>query len=73
MAWWRSHFSQLLNELGVNDVRKREIQAAEPLVPEPSAFKFQMAIEKLKRSKLPGIYQIPAEMIKTGGRIILIK
>ena len=29
-----------------------------------------MAIEKLKRSKSPGIYQIPAELIKTGGRII---
>jgi hypothetical protein len=29
-----------------------------------------MAIEKLKRHKSPGIDQIPAELIKAGGRII---
>jgi hypothetical protein len=27
-----------------------------------------MAIEKLRRHKFPGIDQIPAEMIKAGGR-----
>jgi len=37
-------------------------------VPEPSAFEFQLAIEKLKNS--PRIHQIPAEMIKTGVRTI---
>jgi hypothetical protein len=42
----------------------------EPLVPEPSAFEIEMAIEKLKRHKLPGIDQIPAELIKEGSRII---
>jgi hypothetical protein len=52
-----------LNELGVNDVRQRKIHAPEPLVPEPSAFEFQMAIEKLKRSKSPGTDHIPAELI----------
>ena len=35
---------------------------------EPIAFEVQMAIEKLKRHNSPGIYQIPAELIKTGGR-----
>jgi hypothetical protein len=35
---------------------------------EPSAFEVEMAFEKLKRHNLPGIYQIPAELIKTGGR-----
>jgi len=30
-----------------------------------------MAIEKLKRYKSPGTDQIPAEIIKTGGRRIL--
>jgi hypothetical protein len=39
-------------------------------VPGPSAFEFQMAIEKLKTSTSPGIDQIPAELIKTGGWII---
>jgi len=33
LAWWRNHFSQLLNIHGVNDVRQTEIHTAEPLVP----------------------------------------
>ena len=37
-------------------------------MPEPSAFEFEMAIEKLKIHKSPGIDQIPAQMIKAGGR-----
>jgi len=55
---------------GVNDVRQIEINAAEPLVPEPSVFKFEMAIEKLKRHKSPGTDQILAELITGGGRTI---
>jgi len=39
-------------------------------VPEPSAFDVEMAIEKLKRHKSPGIDQIPAELIKAGDRKI---
>jgi hypothetical protein len=35
-------------------------------VPEPIAFEVEMAIEKLKRYKSPGIDQIPAELIKAG-------
>jgi hypothetical protein len=49
LARRRNHFSQLLNIHGVNDVRQTEVHTAEPLVPEPSAFQVQMAIEKLKR------------------------
>jgi hypothetical protein len=45
----------------------RQKCTAEPLVPEPSASEFEMAIEKLKRHKSPGIDQIPGELIKTGG------
>jgi len=37
-----------------------EIHTAEPLVPEPNAFEVEMAIEKLKSHKSPGIDQIPA-------------
>ena len=48
---WRYHFSQLLNVHGVNDVRQK--YTAEPLVPEPSAFDIEMAIEELKRHKSP--------------------
>ena len=36
------------------------LHTAEPLVPEPSAFKVELAIEKLKSHKSPGIEQIPA-------------
>jgi len=69
-AWWRNHFSQLLNVHGVNDVRETVIYTAEPLVPQSSAFEVQMAIEKLKRHTSPGTDQIPAEFIKAGGRTI---
>jgi hypothetical protein len=55
---------------GVNDVRQTELHTTGPLVREPSAFEFEMAIEKLKSPKLPGIDQIPAEWIKAGSRTI---
>ena len=55
---------------GVNDVRQTEIHTAEPAVPEPSAYEFGVAIEKLKRYKSSGVDQIPAELIKAGSRII---
>jgi hypothetical protein len=69
-ATWRNHFSQLLNVHMISDVRHPEIHAAEPQVPEPSAFEVEMAIEKLRGHKSPAIDQIPAELIKAGGRTI---
>ena len=51
LARWRNHLSQLLNIHGVKDGGQTEIQAAEPLVPEPSAFDFKLAIEKLNSYK----------------------
>ena len=39
-------------------------------MPEPSAFEVELAIKKLKSHKSPGIDQIPAELIKEGGRTI---
>ena len=70
LARWRNHFSQLLNVQGVNDVRQTEIRTAVPLLPNPSAFEVEMAIEKLKRHKSPGIDQTPAKLINAGGRKI---
>ena len=67
---WRNHFSQLLNVFGVDDVRQTEIHTSEPLVPESSAFEIEIAIEKIKSHKSPGIDRIPAESIKAGGRKI---
>jgi len=37
---------------------------------EPSVFEFELDIEKLKSHKSPSNDQIPAELIKTGGRKI---
>ena len=39
-------------------------------MPEPSANGFELAIEKLKSHISPGTDQIPAEIIKAGGRTI---
>jgi len=39
-------------------------------VSEPSAFEVEICFEKLKRQKSSGIDQIPAELIKAGGRTI---
>ena len=58
---WRNYFSQLLNVHGVKDVGQTEIHTAEPLVPDPSASEVELAVDKLKSHKSPGIDQIPAE------------
>ena len=68
-AEW-NHFFPLLNIYGVNDVRKTEIHTGEPLFSDPSAFEFELAIEKLKRYESPDIDQIPSELIKAGCRTI---
>jgi hypothetical protein len=39
------------------------------LVPVPSPFEVEIAIEKLKRYKSPGSDQIPAELIQAEGEI----
>ena len=70
LARWKEYFSQLLNVHVVNEVSQTETHTAEPLVPEPSAFEVDLAIEKLKSHKSPGVDQIPAELIKEGGRTI---
>jgi len=70
MARWRNYFSQLFNVHGVKDVRQAEIHTEESLVPEPSVFEVELAIGKLKNHKSPGTDQIPAELIKAGGRTI---
>jgi len=54
----------------LNDVRLKEIHTAEPPVPELSAFEVELAIEKLKSHKSPGVDKIPAELIKAEDRAI---
>jgi hypothetical protein len=60
----------LLNVHSVSDVRQIEIHTAEPLVPEHSPSEVEIAIVKLKKYKLPGSDQIPAELIKAGGETL---
>jgi hypothetical protein len=67
---WKNYFFQLLNVHGINDVWQTEIHTAEPLVPEPSSYEVEIAIERLKRYKSPGIDQIPAELIQAGGNTL---
>jgi hypothetical protein len=59
-----------LNVHGASDVRQVEIHTAEALVREPSVLGVELAIEKLKSYKSSGIDQIPAELIKAGGRTV---
>jgi hypothetical protein len=68
LARWRNHFSQPLNVRG-----QTEIYTEKLLVSDPSAFEVEMAIEKLKRHKSPGIDQIQAELIKAGGRTVRLR
>jgi hypothetical protein len=57
----------VLNIHGVHDVRQKDIQMAEPLVPEPTLVKVEIAIGKLKSYKSLGTDQILTEFIKAGG------
>jgi hypothetical protein len=43
LARWMDRFSQLLNVRGFNDLRQKKLHTEESLVPEPSAFEFDMA------------------------------
>jgi hypothetical protein len=70
---WKNNFCQLLNIHGVKDVWQIEIHAAEPLVPEPSSSQVEIATEKLKKYKSPGIDQILAEPIQAGGKHYVLR
>jgi hypothetical protein len=61
-----NHFSQLLIVHSVSGV-KTELHTAVPLLPGPSP----LAISKLKKYRMPGSDQIPAELLQAGGEILL--
>jgi hypothetical protein len=64
LARWRNHFSQLLNIdlYGVNGVRQTEIHTAEPLVLEPSAFEFEMAVENIIKTQITRYLSNPSSV-----------
>ena len=63
---WRNYFSQLFNVHGFKDIGQTELHTAEPLVPDPSASEVELAIDKLKSHKSPGVDEIRVEVIKVG-------
>jgi hypothetical protein len=67
---WENFLNQELNIHGIHDVRQMDIHTAEPLVPEPSLVKVEIAIGKLKSYKSPATDQILAELIKAGGETL---
>jgi len=73
VARWRNYFSHLFNVHGVKDVGQAEIHTAEPLVHEPSACEVELATDKLKSHKSPGIDEIPVELTKARGRIMCLE
>jgi hypothetical protein len=52
-------------------IRQIEIHTAEPVAHGSSPFAVEIAISKLKKFKLPGSDQIPAELIQVGGETLL--
>jgi hypothetical protein len=60
----------VLNVHGIHNVRQKNIQTAEPLVPEPSLVEVEIAIGKLKSYKSPPTDQIPTELIKARGETL---
>ena len=63
LVGWRDYFSQLLHVHRFNKIRKTEIHTVELLVPEPSAFEKELAIERLKSCISPAVDQIPGELL----------
>ena len=64
------YFFQFLTVPVFNEMRQTEIHTAEPRVPKPSTFEFELTIENLKGHQLPGTDQIPAQLLKTRGKTI---
>jgi hypothetical protein len=56
--------------MGIHDVRQMDIHIPEPLVPETSLVKVEIATGKSKRYKSLGADQIPAELVNTGGKTL---
>jgi hypothetical protein len=67
---WKNFFHQVLNVHGIHNAGHKDIQMAEPLVPETSLVTVEIATGKLKSYKSLGTDQILAELIKAGGKML---
>jgi hypothetical protein len=70
LSKWKNYISQFLNMHNISGVRQTEIHTAEPLVPGPSHLEADIGISKLKKYKLLGSDQIPAELIHSVGETL---
>jgi hypothetical protein len=68
LAKWRKHFSQPINAHWVNEVRQAKIYTAGAPLTEQSDDGVDVAIEKLKRHKSPGMDQVPYKVIEAERR-----
>jgi hypothetical protein len=66
----KNFFNQVINVHGIHDVRQMDIHMAEPLIPEPSLVRVEIAIGKLKSYKSPSTDHILAELIKAVGEML---
>jgi hypothetical protein len=67
---WKNYFCCLLYVHRAGGLRQTEMHTAELFVPESSISEGEVAIGKLKRYKIPGVDQIPAELIQAGGETL---
>jgi len=71
LARRRNYFSQLLNVHGVNDIRQTEIHTTESLVPETSAFEFELPTEKLKVTDHQALIKSHQNLLTLYGPVLL--
>ncbi|KAL4089543.1 hypothetical protein QTP88_024563 [Uroleucon formosanum] len=66
---WKEYFTELLNaDILDNSTRRKNIHGAEPMVSEVTREEVNEAIKDLKNWKSPGSDEIPAVLIKYGGK-----
>jgi hypothetical protein len=70
---WKNFFNEVLNVHGFHIFRQKDIQTAEPLVPESSLVKVEIAVGKLKSYKSLGTDQILAKLIKAGVKSYVLR
>ena len=68
-----NYFGQLLNVNEGQDIEEEvEVQISEILVSELDILEFEIAIENLNIYKASGTDEIPVELIKRGGKPLLV-